>query len=258
MTGRSWAVASYVAVSALSLVAIAVLSHGIQEYDAGYAAAARGVSATVVRSSGSIEVEWRGSDGTLHRQAFSGGDTSQHPVGSTLPIRISAADPDLAFPEDRTAIDENSLRMVGIFFLVIGLVVAAVFWLPRFVRWGKAAQARAKRCHAQVWYQYAPWRAIRVPWLSIVDGDRTYYQLVLWQPWVPSLSDRVVVDVRRFEDGPFVVDVPGYGRLWPSGSAKAREPLFVSLERRRASRFRLSRIAALVVISGVSHFSWAG
>ena len=88
-----------------------------------------------------------------------------------------------------------------------------------------------------------------MPWLSIEDNDRTWYQCVMWEPWVATLNEQAVVEARRVGNGPFVVDVPGYGRLWPVGRARPREPRLQNLVRRHANRYRLSRIGAVILFA---------
>jgi hypothetical protein len=91
-----------------------------------------------------------------------------------------------------------------------------------------------------------------VPWLSIEDNDQTWYQCVMWEPWVATLHEQAVIEARRTGNGPFVIDVPGYGRLWPVGRARAREPRLQSLVSRHPNRYRLSRVATALLFAVLS------
>ncbi|MFG2045711.1 hypothetical protein [Dactylosporangium sp. NPDC048998] len=254
-TSPRWAAASCIAVLLLSAAVIVSLWNRIEVYNAGYAAATPGVSATVVRSEhftkgpDVIEVEWRDRNGELRRHEFDVDEAGDFPVGSTLPIRVSATVPDQIYPEDRTSIDETALPISGLVVLVVASLGAPVLWIRRAVQWRRAVRAPAKRHRAQLWYSYGRGNVIGIPWLAIVDGDRTYYQRLMWEPWVPSIAEDLVIEGRRVGRGPFVVDVPGFGRLWPAGPAKRREPRLESLVARHSSRYRLSRFSTLIVFS---------
>ncbi|HEX6871007.1 MAG TPA: hypothetical protein VF163_07915 [Micromonosporaceae bacterium] len=230
---------------------------GIDDYEARYALARAGTSATVVNSesvakgSDVIEVEWSDHNGQVRRHRFDVDTASEFPVGSALPIRISTSTPDEIFPDAESGIDETGLPRAFLIVLAVTTVGAATLWLRRAVQWWRAGRAPAKRHHAQVWYSYGRGDVMGVPWLAIEDGEQTYYQRVMWEAWVPSLNERMVVDGRRVGRGPFVVDVPGFGRLWPAGPAKPREPWLENLVPRKTKRSRLSRLGPLVPLSVV-------
>jgi hypothetical protein len=269
-SSRRWAAASWGAVLALSVAMIVSLWAEIEAYNAGYAAATSGTSATVVRSehfarqADVIEVEWRGRDGEVRRHRFDVDEATGYLVGSTLPIRVSAMVPDQIFPENRTRIDETAQPIAGLGVLILATLGAAMLWLRRAVQWRRAAGAPATHHRAQLSYSYGRSDDIGTPWLTIVDGDRTYYQRLMWEPWVPSINENLTIDGRRVGRGPFVVDISGFGRLWPAGPAKLREPRWESLVARHNSRYRLSRFSTLIVFSliiavlGGAVTSWLG
>jgi hypothetical protein len=254
-TSRRWAAASWVAILALSVALIVSLRAEIEAYNVGYAAATPGTSATVVRSehfarqTDVIEVEWRGRNGELRRHQFDVDEATNYPVGSALPIRVSAMVPDQIFPEDRTRIDETALPIAGLVVLILATLGAAMLWLRRAVQWRRAARAPATHHRAQLCYSYGRSDDIGTPWLTIVDGDQTYYQRLMWEPWVPSINENLTIDARRVGRGPFVVDISGFGRLWPAGPAKLRKPRWESLVARHNSPHRLSRFSTLTVFS---------
>jgi hypothetical protein len=97
--------------------------------------------------------------------------------------------PDQIFPEDRTRIDEMALPIAGLVVLVVATLGAAMLWLRRALQWWRAGRAPANRHRAQLRYSYGRADAIGIPWLAIVDGDRTYYQRLMWEPWVPSINE---------------------------------------------------------------------
>ncbi len=253
-SSRRWAAVSCVAIFAVNIVLIVLLRAEIEAYDAEYAAARAGISATVVRSEhftnsdDVIDVQWSDSNGELRRHLFDVDDAADYPVGSALSIRVSALRPEQIFPEDRNRIDGTALPTTGLGLLVVASLGMLTLWTRRTVQWWRASKAPAKRHRATLCfsYSYSQSDSLGVAWMSIEDGDRTYYQRLMWEPWLPSLNDRLVIEGRRVGRGPFVVDVPGFGRLWPAGPAKSREPWMERLAPRRNSRYRLSRFGTLM------------
>jgi hypothetical protein len=254
-TSLWWVVASVVVVLALSVVQILLLRAEVQAYNTAYAAAAPGGSATVVRSvdrlrySDVIEVEWLDLNGQRRWHAIRVERASRFPVGRTLPIRRSPTAPDQFFPEDGAGIIPTARATVGIGLLLSGSLVATTFWLWRAARWWHAGRAPAKRYRASLQYSYGFRKEPTLPWLIIEEDGRRYYQRAMWEPWVASVDDDLEIEGRRVGRGPFVVDVPGYGRLWPAGRARLRPPKRTALVPGRADRYRSSRFASLAVLS---------
>jgi hypothetical protein len=254
-TSLRWVVASLVAVLGLSVWTVLSLQHRISAYEAAYAAATQRANATVVisrnvrKGQDYITVEWGDSDGSSRRHTFDVGNAADYPVGSVVAVRVSAASADLVFPEIWTGIDETQSWVAGITLLIIGMVIAPLLFLHRTVRWWRAARGPARRYRAELVYSYGKGGLVGIPWLCIVDSERTWYQRLMWEPWVATLNEKVVVEARRARRGPFVVDVPGYGRLWPAGRARRSEPWLETLVARRASRYRLARSSTLIVMS---------
>ena len=217
-----------------------------------YAAATPGASATVVRSesfskgSDVIEVQWRSRDGRLRQRSFDVDEARHYPVGRILPMRISTTAPDKIYPEDRAAIDETTAPIIGVVLLSAMTLILTVLWSRRAIQWWRASRAPARRYQARLGYVYGKGDVIGIPYLSIVDGDRAYCQRVMWEPWVVGLNQKLAIDGRRVGHGPFVVDVPGFGRLWPSGRARTREPWPSTLVPRRPTQYRVSRWATLL------------
>jgi hypothetical protein len=226
----------------------------ISDYEAGYATATPAGPATVTRideygrGGYRITVEWRDAVGVVRQQKFDVDRPAAHPVGSPLPIRLSA---DRAYPDHVSDIDETRLPEGDLVVLVLCAIAAGSAWLRRAIQWRRAARAPARRCHATVLYMYGRGGLVGIPHLSIVDGNRTYYQKVMWESWFPSIGDDLEVDARRAGRGPFVVDVPGFGRLWPAARARRRMPRFTNLVAGRPSRFRLSRVGTVVLFSSI-------
>jgi len=251
-TSRRWVAASCLASLAVSIGAMVSLWTGVRAYDADYAAATPGASATVVwskhfaKATDLIDVQWRRRDGELRQHTFEVGDAGDYPVGRTLAIRVSTTLPDRIYPEDRTAIDETETPIAGLFLLAALTLMWTVLWSRRAIQWWRAGQAPARQYRARLWYSYGRADVMGIPYLSIVDGGQTYYQRVMWEPWVVGLNEKLTINGRRVGRGPFVVDVPGYGRLWPSGRAPARAPWLSTLEPRQPGRYRLSRWTPLV------------
>ena len=107
-TSLRWVLASLVAVLGLSVTVILVLGARIDAYEAGYAAATPGATATVVSSShfrkgpDDVQVQWRGTDGATHQHTFDVDDARNFPVGATIPVRLSATTPDQNRTPNRT------------------------------------------------------------------------------------------------------------------------------------------------------------
>jgi hypothetical protein len=264
-TSLRWAVGSLVAVLALSVVVILRLHNRIDAYEAGYAAATQRVSATVVSSQNFsrridlVTVEWW--DGEPHRHTFEVGDADNFPVGSVIAVRLSDTAPDEVYAESSNVYGPADWR-VGIGFLIAGMILATLAFLARGAWLWRAARGPARRYRAHLLYSYGKFDWIGVPWLSIEDNDQTWYQCVMWEPWVATLHEQAVIEGRRTGNGPFVIDVPGYGRLWPVGRARRREPRLQNLVRRHPNRYRLSRVGtamllgALLVSYGTAVFGW--
>ena len=131
------------------------------------------------------------------------------------------------------------------------MVIATLVFLTRAVRLWRAVRRPARRYRAHLLYSYGKFNLVGSPWLSIMDYDGTWYQRVMWEPWVTTLNEQAVVEARRVGHGPLVVDVPGYGRLWPVGRARRREPMLTNLVRRHPNRYRLSRFSSLILLTGL-------
>ncbi|MBX6751467.1 MAG: hypothetical protein IRY85_17685 [Micromonosporaceae bacterium] len=87
-----------------------------------------------------------------------------------------------------------------------------------------------------------------MPWLVITDGTRSWYQRVMWEPWLDRVEGGLWIVGRRVGRGPFVADVAGHGRLWPAGPAKPREPRWLEYLTDVRPSERQSRVSALVHI----------
>ncbi len=89
-SSRRWTAVSFVTIFAVNIVLIVSLRAEIEAYDAGYAAAQPGISATVVRSehftdgSDVIDVQWNDGNGELRRHLFDV-DAADYPVS---PLRF--------------------------------------------------------------------------------------------------------------------------------------------------------------------------
>ena len=106
------------------------------------------------------------------------------------------------------------------------MVIATLVFLARAAWLWRAVRGPARRYRAHLLYSYGKFDSIGVPLAvhcGLMIGPGT--SAVMWEPWVATLNEQAVVEARRVGNGPFVVDVPGYGRLWPIGRARRREPL---------------------------------
>lgn len=221
---------SVAVVLGLSLVLAVSLGTWLVAYETGYEAATIRGTATVVgmtvrtKRPDVIEVTWHGRDGVDRWREFEVGNGANYPVGTAVRIRTSAAQPDQVYPEHRDQIDETSTPTVSLIVLLVVMTLATLLWLWRAVQWQRARAAPARRHRARVVYVYGRSQVLGIPVLSFVDDGQPYYQRVMWEPWVPGIEDELMVEVRRAGRGPFVIDVPGFGRLWPSGSARRRPP----------------------------------
>lgn len=149
---------------------------------------------------------------------------------------------------------------VGAAFLVLGLLTVQLPWGWRFWRWFRAARARPQTFDAAVRQSYSV-RSLTVgSWLVLTGDDQPWYQRVMWEPWLGQLGrGRRRVTARRVgRRGPFVIDVVGYGRLWPVGRARRTEPWLETLTSPDAGlRARWPAALALVVFTGlVSVLPW--
>lgn len=129
--------------------------------------------------------------------------------------------------------------------VVLLTLVLPGLWLRRALYWRRAAQAPRRRYRAHLRYSWGRGGVAAVPWLVITERGRTWYQRVMWERWVEELAEDLVIEGRRAGAGPFVVDVPGFGRLWPASRALSRQPLLEYVSDRWPDR-RQSRVAGLV------------
>jgi hypothetical protein len=268
-TSLRWMVASLAVVLGLSIAIVAFRQHQITGYEAGYAAATQRIDAVVTTSTDRrrftdfVTVQWRGIDGAVRQRTFDVSNAADHPVGSALRLRVASSSPDEVYPDSRVGIDETAPWRWTIGLLIPAMIIAILLYGYLAVRWWRAARGPVRRHRAHVWYSYGRWEMLGIPWLTIVDGQETYHQRLMWEPWVPGINDELVVEARRVGRGPFVVDVPGYGRLWPAGRARRRQPRAEKLVSRRTSRFRLSRVSTvgaltIFMVQSVPLVGWIG
>jgi hypothetical protein len=87
--------------------------------------------------------------------------------------------------------------------------------------------------------------------LVFSESGQTYYQKLMWEDWLAYAPRKVSVDLRRAA-GVIVVDVQGYGRLWPAGRTRKRKPKLTGAEPRgRAVGSRLTvLLIALSMVMG--------
>ncbi|MFY1617081.1 hypothetical protein [Micromonospora sp. WMMD736] len=122
-------------------------------------------------------------------------------------------------------------------------------WLVRLVQWWGAARAPARRARvtAHLAQSGSPGRITAVAhavsaagginaspkgysvWLTMKGpGGGVLHQRVVWEPWFRELTRPREATIRH-GFGVSVVDVAGYGRLWPASSTLRRRPYGVGL-----------------------------
>ncbi|MFE9915751.1 hypothetical protein ACFYPG_11370 [Micromonospora sp. NPDC005553] len=164
-------------------------------------------------------------------------------------------------------------------------------WLVRLVQWWSAARAPARR--AMVTAHLAQGSAGRVTaaahavsaaggintspkgysvWLTVSGrgGGGVLHQRVVWEPWLRELTRSRQATVRH-GPGVSVIDVAGYGRLWPASFTLRRRPYGVGLipfrkarglpKRASLSYGRLAYLFLVFLVPGLAnalaHGMWA-
>lgn len=269
-TARRWAAVIWVAVVAISGLALADTTATVWAYEAARPNATATADGWVLDARRpDVQVGWRDGGGGEHRAWFDVADADAYPVGARLPLRYDPARPDLAFPAAAGVSNPTDGPVAGVVFLVLALLLIQTPWLVRFWRWAGADRCRAGRYQARVFaghstgrWRLPGWSSIYTPavstWLRLDDGEGRYYQRVMWEPWLWRLpaKRRFQVTGRRLgADGSIVVDIAGYGRLWPAGRARRTEPWVAeALEPGPPSRRLRHRWLTLLVIIAVVGF----
>jgi hypothetical protein len=170
----------------------------------------------------SLVVEWADGGGE-RRRTFDVFDATAFPVGGTFKLaRVPGQD-------EVYQVDPRANPTAGLsgsmFAVVLVMLLFMPPWLVRFNAWRRSARAPAAAFRATLLLSLAQ-TDVAMPWLRLTaaDGGDDWYQRVMWEPWLATWRGSVDVHVMaRARRGPFVVDVPGHGRLWPAGPARSQE-----------------------------------
>jgi len=216
-TARVWAYTVWLAVTVASVSLIAWNFHRIDQ--TGTVIEGR-VVAIGTAGPDTILVEW----GPV-RRTFGVGDAGDFRVGEPVTVWRIPAYSDYVYPYDRFRVDDQTDGLAaGLSFAAIGLLVVQLPWLLRFVGWWRSSRAPARRDRASLFLVHGGRTAIALPCLKL-ERERGRYQPVMWEAWLSMLDnfDDVPVLVRRARWTPgAVVEVPGYGTLWPAGRLRRK------------------------------------
>jgi len=253
-TSVRWVVATLIVVAAVSAASYAMVRAEHAAYEAGWAAAVPGTSATVtdttVHRKGPDDITVRWWDAGAYREhTFRVSNASTFAVGTEIELRVSPTDSAEVYPADRDLIDETTLGEVGLVLLLIGVATAGTAWGWRGWRWWRCSRAPAQRLRARLRFSYGRAGAFGTPFIVLSDGR---FQRMMWEPWVLTAAshDRLAVDL-RISGRSAVVDVMSFGRLYPAGPLRTRALRFEFLEPLRPSSRRPSRVP-MVVVAGVA------
>jgi hypothetical protein len=218
-------------------VAVIVLnSSRIADYNRRYGLATEHVDGLVVathtatKGSDAVTVTWL-DEGRRRTRTFDVDDAADFVVGAPFRmVRVPGADE--VYPLDRERVMTTEDLETSIVGVVLALLVLQLPWLVRFNAWRRAARAPTTTYRATLLLSFGRGGLVAVPWLRLTGADgETRFQRVMWEPWLSRWrrSVNVAVTARRAGSGPFVVDVPGHGRLWSAGRARRREPRMEAL-----------------------------
>jgi hypothetical protein len=136
--------------------------------------------------------------------------------------------------------------------LAVVVLTLLALQLPQLVRmllaWRAAAGPPAPRRASPLGRRAASPEYVSV-WVRVRDGQDFWLQRVYWERWFETLPRESVDVTARHRGGRIVIDIDGYGRLWPAGPARREvgglEPFEPS-----ARRFTLVAALLLFVILG--------
>jgi hypothetical protein len=253
-TAAWWLVGSTAVVLLITVGLIFWLRRDVTVYERAYAAAEPGTTGTVAKvedfrkGSDLVWIEWAGGGGERHRRVFEVHTATDFHVGEQVGLRIDPRSPDVAYPQDRDRFyTSDDLR-----YAIIGLIIAAAaFTLAlgwRAIRWWRAARTAGHRRTAQIKFSYGRGGFVAIPWVIFEDGGRTYYQRVAWEPWIELLGSRGWAIEAHRSGRVIVTHVLAFGRLWPAGRARLRDPFLVTFEDLDRGAGRYSRLAVLGVV----------
>jgi len=235
-TSWRWGLAAWIALIAAYSAVIVDNNRRIDAYERAVAAAsvrAEGhVAAVEPRSKVDDVVEVIGVDawGREARWRFKVRSVADLRVGEPFPVMWAPEAPAVVYPVDQSRVSTVDHLVAGIVLAGVGALLLAGGWTARLVRWWWAARSPARRYRATLLLSYSPGRLTATPWLRLSGDGTTWYQRMMWEPWLTGALEHIPVEARRAgRRGPFVVDVPRQGRLWPAGRARRREPSTVEL-----------------------------
>jgi hypothetical protein len=235
-TARRWAYLTWIAVTALCVVVGVRCVRQVEEYDARFARATDGLAGSVVETGGSskartVTVEWTGRDGLPVRGTFDVDHDAGFRVGDTFYL-VRAPGEDEVFPADRGRVRTTDMVVLAVLGIALALLVLQLPWLLRFRAWRRAARGPTRAYRASLLVSFGKGGLVAVPWLRLTGEAGVRYQRIMWEPSLSGWrnpAEFAVTARRAGRNGPFVVDVPGRGRFWSAGPARAREPFLEHL-----------------------------
>lgn len=161
--------------------------------------------------------------------------------------------------------DETALVTLG----GTGSALVLVSWPLRVARWWASFRTPTTRVPAR--FVTSTLGQVDAVWVEFLDDAAgAHHQRVVWQPWLRHLPGRVSVLVHRPAGwlGGAVIEVPGFGTLWPATLSRRREPRLLPLEkweppeRPRGRRFTMTVMALTMLVAtapataGLAGFLW--
>lgn len=135
----------------------------------------------------------------------------------------------------------------------VGSALVLVLWPLRVARWWTSARTPATRVDARLATSVlGRVDAIWVEFLGNTAG--AHHQRVIWQPWLRDLPGRLSVRLHRRAGwlGGAVIEVPGFGTLWPAAVLRRREPRFFFLTEWKPPKRPRGRVFTVTAIALVT------
>lgn len=215
------------------------------------------------RGDDAIQVQWQDLSGAVHTRWYDVDNANHFPKGAELPITYDPARPELAFVKGvSNPEDDYGAAMV---LVVFGILLLPLPWALRFIHWRRAVAGLEATFEIDFLMGESNGRASGV-WVLVDDGTEAHYQRVLWEPWLTDVRKQSmrVRGHRVGEGGVVVLDLRGFGRLWPASRARQHAPMLESLRPGLPTAKPYGRLASAALVGAIAgllpgfFFGWSG
>jgi hypothetical protein len=243
----------------------------IDRYESGFAQATVPIVATVVASEAHrrredvVTVTWRDQQGAPREAEYAVSDADDFPVGSTFELRSAPGSTEVYPASDN--VYTPSYTGTAVLVVMALLACLPIGWLVRLFQWRRARSAPPEPVSIRVWNSRPGpiSRSIvraRTVWLEVTDSHgETWFQRVMWEPWVGELKAKEyrVTGQRARKRGPMLITNTHGGRLWWAGRRRASQPMWAETlnpgpPARGGSRW--SVVAILLITAVVPTLAW--